>query len=230
MVGHHIPGTSAMSEDEAAGWHGRPIRLSPEIAVSPGTACEKPSYTTRMAPRDRYLAAEYGLPTAALGPLTGVERLTVLEVSCEGSPLPAMGARLIAIDDSTALAPWDGVFFELSRDEDFRAIGQEPGWELRFREDREIRFIYDYGSDTVLAPLPARQRSPETGALLYHAKTGASDLQVVIEPSPCTDAMSGHPFETTVTVVLDGNAYRGCGGPMPRAATPSPPRAAPPAD
>jgi uncharacterized membrane protein len=119
---------------------------------------------------------------------------------------------------------------ELSREWDFRAVGQEPGWELRILEGERIRFIYDYGSDTVTTPVPPRQRSPESGGLLYNAKSESSHLQVVIEPSPCTDAMSGHPFETTVTVVLNGNAYRGCGGPMPSAATPSPPRAAPRAD
>ena len=215
VVGHHTPGAAAMGEDEASRWHGRPIRLSPDIAVSPGTHCDRPTYTMRTAPRDSFLAAEYELPAGALAPLAGLERLTVLEVSCQGAPLPAMGAQLIAVDDGTALAPWDGVFFELARDRDFRAVGQEPGWELRLREGGHIRFIYDYGSDTVTAPVPPRQRSPESGAILYHARTGPSDLQVVIEPAPCTDAMSGHPFETTVTVILNGSAYRGCGGPLP---------------
>ena len=119
---------------------------------------------------------------------------------------------------------------EPAQDEGFRAIGQEPGWELRIREGGEIRFIYDYGNDTVTTPVPPRQRSPESGGLLYNVKTESSHLQVVIDPSPCTDAMSGQPFETTVTVILNGNAFRGCGGPMPSNATPSPPRAAPRAD
>ncbi|MDQ2673545.1 MAG: hypothetical protein M3Y40_02720 [Chloroflexota bacterium] len=119
---------------------------------------------------------------------------------------------------------------EVARGEDFRALGQEPGWELRISEGERIRFIYDYGSDTVTTPVPPRQRSPESGGFLYNAKSGSNHLQVVIEPSPCTDAMSGQPFETTVTVILNDKAYRGCGGPMPSSATPSAPRAAPRAD
>ena len=37
------------------------------------------------------------------------------------------------------------------------------------------------------------------------------DLVIVLEGQTCRDTMSGEEFETTVTVVLDGNKYRGCG-------------------
>ena len=35
---------------------------------------------------------------------------------------------------------------------------------------------------------------------------------MLIQPTACTDAMSGESYETTVTITLDGRAYHGCGG------------------
>ena len=126
-----------------------------------------------------------------------------------------MGGRLIGIGADRALAPWDGVFFELTRETDFRAVGQEPGWLLEIRNGREIRLITDYGADTAVTPVPPAGTDSATGARTYHAVTGAHDLQVLIQPAACTDAMSGEPYETTVTVTLDGRANHGCGGPLP---------------
>ena len=37
------------------------------------------------------------------------------------------------------------------------------------------------------------------------------DLAILMEGRPCNDTMSGEPFETVVTVILDGGKYRGCG-------------------
>jgi putative lipoprotein len=63
--------------------------------------------------------------------------------------------------------------------------------------------------------MPAAETDTATGTRSYRARTGAYDLRVLIEPARCTDAMSGQPYETTVTVTLEGKAYHGCGGPLP---------------
>jgi hypothetical protein len=215
IVGHHLPGVSAMSEADAARWRGRTLRLGEAAAAGGGDPCASPSYTTRIVPRDSLLTTEYRLTSDKLSRAGLAERVTVLDVSCAGEPWPAMGGRLIGIGADRALAPWDGVFFELARDDDYRAVGQEPGWQLAIEGSRQIRFIYDYGADTALTPVPAAARDSATGALTYHATTEAHDLRVVLTPSPCTDAMSGQPYETTVTVALDGRTYHGCGGPLP---------------
>ena len=104
---------------------------------------------------------------------------------------------------------------ELARDRDYRAIGQEPGWRLEVRKGKEIVFIYAYGESRAVTPAPRPETDAETGARTYRAVTEASDLRVTIAPTACTDAMSGKPFETTVTVTLNDTAYHGCGGPLP---------------
>jgi hypothetical protein len=215
VVGHHVPGVAGMSEAEAAEWRGRTVRLAPGHAVSQGAQCDAPRYAPRLVPRDSFLSAEYKLRPGALRRAGLPERVTVFEVSCGGAPWGAMGSRLIGIGADRALAPWDGIFFELTRDTDFRAVGQEPGWLLEIRNASEIRLITDYGADTAITPVPPAETDSTTGARTYHAVTEAHDLQVLIQPSACTDAMSGEPYETTVTVTLDGRAYHGCGGPLP---------------
>ena len=215
VVGHHAPGVADMSEVDAEDWRGQMIRLTPARAMTARAHCDAPGYAPHLVRRDSFLAAEYKLPDDALRRAGLPDRVTVLEVSCGGIPWATMGGRLIGIEADRALAPWNGIFFEVARESDFRAVGQEPGWLLEIRHARELRLITDYGADTVVAPVPPIETDPATGSRTYHAVTAARDLRVLIQPTACTDAMSGEPYETTVTVTLDGRAYHGCGGPLP---------------
>lgn len=211
VVAHHMPGISAMTDADAAAWHGQTVRLTAAEAMSPGTHCDQPTYATRTVARDSLLAGEFHLPPGRLTPLVSLERLVLLEVSCHGAPWAAMGGQLIHIDADQALAPWDGVFFELERDHDFRAAGQEPFWRLEITKGKEMRFLR-VGEPDVVTPVPRPTTDRVTGTRVFHATTEATDLRVVIEPTPCTDVMSGKPFETTVTVTLNQQVYHGCGG------------------
>jgi uncharacterized membrane protein len=114
------------------------------------------------------------------------------------------------------IANWDGAFFELTRDRDVRAQGQEPSWSLEIRKGKGIRFTYDLGKREVVTPMPVPRTDSKSGATVYRAVTEANDLRVVIEQTPCTDSMSGNPFEATVTVTLNGQTYHGCGGAIPK--------------
>ena len=124
-----------------------------------------------------------------------------------------MGARLIGIAPDRALAPWDGAFFELARDHDLRAIGQEPFWRLDIRKGQELRFTYALGEREAVTPDPGAEISA-SGTRTYHAVTEANNLRVVVSSTPCTDVMSGNPYPNTVTVTLNGRTSDGCGGPV----------------
>jgi hypothetical protein len=114
VTGHHTPGTSTLSAADAAKWQGRTVRLSEQRAVSENEHCDNPDYRARTVGRDSLLA-EYHLAPGSLRPLASVDRVTLLEVQCSGAAWAAMGGRIIAIDSTRVLAPWDGVFFELER-------------------------------------------------------------------------------------------------------------------
>ena len=127
VVGHRIPGISAMSDVEAAAWQRQTVRLTAAQAVTVGNHCDEPTYTTRTVQRSSFLSSEFKLPPGSLTALDSLERLTLLEVSCSGN----------------------GVFFELARDHDFLAAGQEPFWRLEIRKGKEIMFTAVGKADVV---------------------------------------------------------------------------------
>lgn len=220
VVGHRMPGVSAMGDAEASGWHGRKLRLTGSEALTSGGRCGDPAYRGRRVSLDS-LAASFGVRPANLDFTGSPADVAILEVSCGDQPWAAMGHLLIESDGERAFAPWDGVFFELERDRaadavDFRARGNEPFWSLEITEGEQIRLSRPVGdAPTVTTPVPEPRTDPSSGAVTYEAVTEAADLRVVIEPVRCSDSMSGFDFETTVTVTLNGEVLRGCGGPMP---------------
>ena len=211
VAGHHSPGTAALGEAGAKARYGESVRLTARSATAPGARCSEPRYAARRVPANQYLADEFKLSPGSLKPLGTRSQIHVMDVSCGGAPWTVLGARLIEIDRDRALAPWDGVFFELRRDRDFRAIGQEPGWQLEIRMGADMRLTYDYGKGTAVTPAARVEVDSSSGTRIFHAVDGGNDLRVVIVPVRCTDSMSGRPFTATVTVTLNGQTFRGCG-------------------
>jgi heat shock protein HslJ/uncharacterized membrane protein len=211
VVAHHSRGTSALSDDQAQARYRETVRLTASAAISSGNRCSAPAYAAQTVPAESFLASEYKLSPGGLKLLAGRKQFRVMDVSCGGAPWTAFGARVLEVDRDRALAPWDGVFFELARDRDFRAVGQEPGWQLEIRQGAEMRFTYDYGKNSAVTPAARVKVDSNTGTRTYHAVAEANDLRVEIVPVPCADTMSGRPFAATVTVTLNGRSYRGCG-------------------
>jgi uncharacterized membrane protein len=93
----------------------------------------------------------------------------------------------------------------------FAGIGQEPGWLLEIDSTNTIRFSYDYAQRTVRVAAEAPTLD-SAGARVWHVKNDTTDLQVAVTTAACEDVMSGKPYPSTVTVTLNGQVYRGCGG------------------
>jgi uncharacterized membrane protein len=94
---------------------------------------------------------------------------------------------------------------------DFRARGNEPGWHMEITAGRKIVIVSDYGNTvfTVVTPQPLVDQ--QARATKYEVRDAQHDLTVRIEGRPCQDTMSGETFDATVTLILDGKKYRGCG-------------------
>lgn len=92
----------------------------------------------------------------------------------------------------------------------FRATGNEPFWLLEIsKADEQIVFTYDLGESKAVVPLP--EKIQESHGTVYRAQTEAHTLEVTIQDKLCVDSMSGREFPNTVSVVLDGESYSGCG-------------------
>ena len=211
VVGHFMPGVSAMSEVEAAAFRGAAVRLTPSKALTEGQHCDKPSYVTRLVSSDSLLA-DFKLRRETFAPLATIEELTLVDVLCGGTAWTALGGQLFVVSRERAFTHRDGVFFELEKRRDFVAAGQEPFWRLRISEGLEIR-LSRVGQADVVTPVPRPAIDSATNTRTYHAVTEANDLRLVISPARCIDSMSGASYEFAVTMTLNGTAYRGCGGP-----------------
>ncbi len=89
--------------------------------------------------------------------------------------------------------------------ENYRALGQEPGWSLAIAGGR-MTYVGNYGETRISAPRP--DPDPTMAGRRYDTRR----LTVDIVEARCNDAMSGHGYAHQVTVIADGARVRGCGG------------------
>ena len=96
---------------------------------------------------------------------------------------------------------------------DFRAVGNEPGWQLEIYHDRIVS-VTDYGAARYEFDTPKPVAEPDAFHTIYRTGNNSHSLTVLLESRRCLDTMSDEEFETTVTVTLDDKTYRGCGRPL----------------
>jgi membrane-bound inhibitor of C-type lysozyme/uncharacterized membrane protein len=94
---------------------------------------------------------------------------------------------------------------------DFRALGNEPGWVLEVSNGTDILFISDYGVNEYRFEDAHVVSDPVVRQTRYSASNRFAEIEAVLIGRTCSDTMSGEAFETTVSVLLDGRLYRGCG-------------------
>jgi putative lipoprotein len=94
---------------------------------------------------------------------------------------------------------------------DFRAVGNEPGWNLEIMGRNKIVFVNNYGQARYVFFTSEPSIGPQARTTVYKAQNEKHELSVKIVGRRCRDTMSGEAFETTVTVILDARKYQGCG-------------------
>ncbi len=90
---------------------------------------------------------------------------------------------------------------------DFRAIGNEPGWNLEIHEMNRVVLVTNYGASRVEVALPESVTDNEARSTRWDA----GDLVLELVGQTCHDSMSGEAFETKVVVTWQGRTLRGCG-------------------
>lgn len=89
--------------------------------------------------------------------------------------------------------------------EHYEARGQEPGWRLVIHGGR-IDYTGNYGDKKISVARPDPR--PSFNGRRYETPR----LTVDVTYSRCNDAMSGQGFEHQVSIVADGESFKGCGG------------------
>jgi putative lipoprotein len=116
--------------------------------------------------------------------------------------------RYANCNNNRAKAIWEDAKF---RGVDFRAVGNGPGWYLELKAGEKIVFVSDYGNTKYAFDTSEPLVDQHARTTSYKVQGARHDLAIRIEGRPCRDSMSGEPFDTTVTVILNGKKYRGCG-------------------
>lgn len=93
---------------------------------------------------------------------------------------------------------------------EFRAVGQEPGWQVQIAPGRPMHILADYGEIEFYTDAPAIERSNDN--TIYRGEHEGRTVTVTVRDEPCEDVMSGEPFPATVTLQLDERRLQGCGG------------------
>lgn len=89
--------------------------------------------------------------------------------------------------------------------ESYSALGQEPGWALKIGGGR-IDYTGNYGEKKI------NVARPEPATIRNGRRYTTPRLTVTVTYTRCNDDMSGFGFEHQVTIVADGETYKGCGG------------------
>jgi len=88
----------------------------------------------------------------------------------------------------------------------FRALGNEPSWNLEVHSDRLV-LVTDLGTEQV--EFPYSDPIVEGTRTTYRSVGG--ELVAVVERQTCVDTMSGEGFEASATLTVPGGTLRGCG-------------------
>ena len=116
-----------------------------------------------------------------------------------------MMVRGLSLAALAALAACTGPNSNWRAAQTYQALGHDPSWTLTIRGDR-LKFA---GStpQTLLEFVP-----PVPQPTAYGRRYATPRLTLDITAKPCNDAMSGVAFTDTVSVVVDGYNFQGCGG------------------
>lgn len=117
--------------------------------------------------------------------------------------MPRWPAYLLAAGAAACALP--AVTVPHTGGETYRALGQEPGWNLVIGAG-EMIYVGDYGQTRIVAPRPDPR--PTFNGRRYETPR----LTVDVTYSRCNDSMSGHGYEHQVMVIAEGATVRGCGG------------------
>jgi uncharacterized membrane protein len=94
---------------------------------------------------------------------------------------------------------------------DFRAVGNEPGWVLELWGDGRVVYRGDYGQTVLEFTRPEPVTTQDPPRTTYTCTGAGHELVITLELGPCQDTMADEQYETSVTLLVDGQELRGCG-------------------
>jgi uncharacterized membrane protein len=90
----------------------------------------------------------------------------------------------------------------------YRGRGNEPGWTLEVGPNDRLQFVTMFGEQKF--EFAGATVANVDGTTVYAAQAGEDAIKVSVKQEPCTDDMSGEPFDYRMVVEHGGQTLRGC--------------------
>jgi uncharacterized membrane protein len=94
---------------------------------------------------------------------------------------------------------------------DYRALGQEPAWQLEIRTGTGFLLVTEYGENRVEFRYAEPQVNQAERSTRYESQLDGDNIHITIRGEECSDSMSGETFSSKVEVSWRGKTLRGCG-------------------
>jgi uncharacterized membrane protein len=94
---------------------------------------------------------------------------------------------------------------------DYRALGQEPAWQLEISTGKGFLLVTEYGTNRVEFPYAEPEVNQVQRSTRYASQLGGNSINITIKGEECSDSMSGETFSSRVEVGWQGKTLFGCG-------------------
>ncbi len=184
--------------------------LKPEPTQQPVTyvfECDSgPAYTVRTTHETAWVFGPDGTLQLAAGESAGTWGNEKSRIRIEDQQFWISGTDVAtrSCRNNRKLAIWEHAKLNGA---DYRATGNEPGWNLEIVAGERIVFVGDYGKVRLELPLP----EPVVDGEKRTSRWDTGELVLEVTGRPCTDSMSGDAFESRARVWWQGRQFDGCG-------------------
>jgi len=118
------------------------------------------------------------------------------------------GQKLKNCRNNPRVAVWEAAKL---RGVSYRAIGQEPAWQLEIYTGEKFVLVTDYGKCKTSLPWTEPLIDQEQRSTRYRTQEEGGSVEITITGVNCSDSMSGEKFASKVDVRLGDNTLKGCG-------------------
>lgn len=126
----------------------------------------------------------------------------------QSAEITIRGVRHTNCKNNPRAAVWEAAKL---RGVDYRALGQEPAWQLEIRVGQGFLLITDYGETRLEFPYAEAEVNQAQRTTRYVSRLDGNSINITIRGENCSDIMSGETFSSRVEVSWQGEILSGCG-------------------
>lgn len=126
----------------------------------------------------------------------------------QSAEITIRGVRYENCSNNPRAAVWEAAKL---RGVDYRALGQEPPWQLEISTGKGFLLVTEYGANQVEFPYAEPEINQAQRTTRYTSWLHGKRIDITIKGEKCNDSMSGETFSSRVELGWQGKTLLGCG-------------------